>query len=223
MLLIAFIIALAVIQVSAAKPAACVGTFCTNVKEVMYVNGTISSSQQYNLCMDVTTLNWKQTKPDGSWTMLDTPNNKLYSINARGKCSSTVPSGVANPSQMPFSMMDIDQAAHMDGKGSSPDSSIESIKYYHNRPSETSNGVTMPAEQMYWYVTANDDDTYTMVESVCGQVDPNNPTVTQSGNRDFSSSYDTKAGGDPATYTIPSDMDCTEKSSPSSVAFAALF
>lgn len=240
MLFIAFIIALAsVITLAHATPSSCEGTFCADVKEVLYVNGTISSSQTYNLCMDVTTLNWKKTDPSGAMQLLDTPNNKFYSVNRIGECTVSAPAGIANPTQMPFSMMAIDQMAHYDGEGTSPDSNIKSVKYYHDRPSTTSGGVKLPSEQMYWYVnptstSGGDKDTadaYRMVESVCGQTYGQSPgdggdSTTQSGNRDFATNYNTKTGGDPTTYTLPSDMNCKDTTSTTtkeSVLFQALF
>lgn len=208
-------------------PPTCGGTWCATVKEIMYTNETISSSHSFDMCMDTVSLNWKQTKPDGSYSMLNTADNKLYNVNARGKCTVSVPQGVADASQMPFSFMDIDSAAHFQGQANSPDSAIDSSKYYHNRPSYSSNGVKLPAEQMTWYVLPSSDDaTFQMVETTCGQTYGTTPgdggtSSTQSGNRDFSSNFDAAAGADSATYTVPESLDC--ESSNEEVTFASLF
>jgi hypothetical protein len=177
--------------------------------------------------MDVVSLNWKQTKPDGSYSMLNTADNKLYNVNARGECAVSVPTVVAEASQLPYSFMDIVAHAHFKGQANSPDSDIKSSKYYHNRPSYSINGVKLPAEQMSWYVLPSSDDaTFQMVESTCVQIFGVSPgdggnSTTQSGNRDFSSNFDAAAGADSAIYTVPESLDCV--SSTEEVAFVSLF
>ena len=195
----------------------CAGTWCADVKEVLYINETISSSQAYNLCMNRDILNWRRTNADGSWTMLNTASNRLYSVTAHGVCTVTIPNGPADPTQLPFSFMTIDQAAHMDGEGDSPDSGILSTKYYHDRSAYISNGVSIPSEQMYWYLrpTTDSSDDYQMVETVCQQTYDITPgdggtQTTQSGNRDFSSNYNVISGSSQWNYKIPPDITCQE-------------
>jgi hypothetical protein len=192
------------------------GIFCADVKETLSVNGTIQSQNGYQLCMNTAILEWKRTNEDGSFQLLNVVNT-LYTINARGECTYSKQPIPADASQLPFSMVKIDEGAHEDGTGDSPGSGIPSTIYYHDRKSHVSEGVTYPEEMMYWYVTPGTQRVEPgpipdiLIESVCKQVydvfpgDGGTSTV-QYGNRDFSTNYDVYQPMQSATFLIPPEI-----------------
>ena len=212
-----FVLTCLVAKVTADVPATG-GIFCADVKESLSVNGTIASTQAYNLCMNSETLVWKRTNKDGSWQLLNT---WLYNINARGECTYSIPTTPADSSQLPWSFVTIDRGATIDGTGDSPGSGIPSTKYYHDRKSYVSQGVSVPEEMMYWYVIPGTMRIMPgpipdiMVETVCKQeydVTPGDggTATVQYGDRDFSSNYSVTLPLMATTFTIPPDMKCTE-------------
>ena len=220
-----------VVVVGAHQVPICGGTFCADTKEIMYINGTVASSQTYNLCMDTAALNWKRTQPDGSFTMVNTAANEglgwYYTVNVRGECTKSVPQSPADASQLPFTFVKIDSTAHREGSAKSPDSQITSATWEHKRQSKKSGGVTYPAEDMMWYVhTVNGDDV--LVESTCGQsydVTPGDGghSTTQSGNRDFSTNFDAQTGEMKETYAEPDGCTTSNDRVLLASAFTALF
>lgn len=199
-------------------------TFCADVNEALYVNGTKSSSHKYNLCLDSAGLNWKQTMPDGSFTMVNSAANEglgwYYAVNARGECTKQPPAPLS-ANDLPFTMVKVDSAAHRTGASKSPDSGIESAEWVHQRPSKNQGGVSYPAEDMSWWVHEVSGDAV-LVETACAQQvpDQSDPNYMQSGNRDFSTNFDAKAGAMAITYAEPAE--CVE-SLGSTKAFQALF
>lgn len=200
------------------------GIFCADVKESVTVNGTIQSTQQYNLCMNTALLQWKRTNMDGSWQMLvqvgTSGDQHLYNINVRGECTVSEPTTPADKSQLPWSFVTIDQDAHKDGTGNSPGSEVPSNIYYHDRKSSTSGGVTTPEEMMYWYVIPGTTRIEPgpipdiMIETVCKQLYDVTPgdggtSTTQYGNRDFSTDYSVTLPLMADTFTIPPNTVCT--------------
>jgi hypothetical protein len=196
------------------------------------VNGTSTSSNSYQLCMDTAALNWKQTLPDGSYTMVNTAANEglgwYYSVTADGKCQKMVPQSAAASSQLPFSFMTIDYDAHKDGSGLSPDSNIQSEVWAHYRRGQKVPVIT-PSEDMHWFVSYDDNGDARMIESTCQETYGTSPgdggdSTVQSGNRDFSSNFDAAAGEDASTYADPPG-DCTEVTPSSGLNFGegALF
>jgi hypothetical protein len=151
----------------------------------------------------------------GSYQILNTPTNVLYTVSARGECTQSLANGPADPTQLPFSLMIIDANAHMDGTGDSHDPAVASTKYYHDRNSYNANGVIVPAEQMFWYILPSQSSASAadqMVETVCQQtygVTPNDGgTYTlQSGNRDFLSNM-MLMQADATTCTIDKGTEC---------------
>jgi hypothetical protein len=201
-----------------AVPPATGSTFCADVRESLTINGTFASENKFNLCMNSESLIWKKTNIDGSWQLL---NKYLYTITARGECTYTIPPP-SDASQLPWSFVTIDKAAHIDGTGSSPGSNILSTKYYHDRKSYNSQGVSVPEEMMYWYVipgTVPDSDGSIpdqMIETVCKQTYDVSPgdggtSTVQYGDRDFSSNFSVAAAHEEETFTIPSNMQCQEQ------------
>ena len=222
-------LALLIVLVGAHQVPICGGTFCADIKEVMYINGTVTSSQTYNLCMDTAALNWKRTDNDGAFTMVNSAANGglgwYYTVNARGECTKSVPQSAADASQLPFTFVNIDSQAHSEGPGTSPDSQIASAMWEHVRQGHTSGGVKYPTEDMTWYVhSVNGDDV--LVESTCGQTYGTDPgdggdSTTQSGNRDFSSNFDAQAGEMQSTYAEPEG--CTTSDDRVLLSFKSLF
>ena len=205
----------------------CAGTFCADIKEVMYINETVTSSQTYHLCMDTAALNWKRTDNDGAFTMVNSAANEYYTVNARGECTKSVPQSAADASQLPFTFVNIDSQAHSEGPGKSPDSQIASNMWERVRQGHTSGGVKYPTEDMTWYVhSVNGDDV--LVESTCGQTYGTDPgdggnSTTQSGNRDFSSNFDAKAGEMQSTYAEPKGCTTSDDRELLSKSFKSLF
>jgi len=157
--------------------------------------------------------------PDGSRKILNTASNYFYTATFRRVCTKAHPNGRANPTQLPWLFVTIDQAASIDGSGESPDSNILSTKYFHDKQAYISHGVSMPSEQVYWYVlfgTVSSGNNNQMVETSCQQTYGASPgdggdSTSQSGDRDFSTNYSVSAGSYVHQYTIPQGMVCEDQ------------
>ena len=189
----------------------CTRTFCSTVTEMLLVDGATQQSETYALCMDSDTLNFKQVLSDGSATILNTEENKLYHIAADGEtCTVAPPQEPTTINDLPFSMVDIDAAATIhDLNAKSPTSGVSSVEWFHDRPAEEGI-INTPEELMHWYVKWS--TVAEMVESSCEQHydttpgDGGNSTV-QFGNRNFYPDWSQEKGSDPSNYEVK--LDCT--------------
>jgi hypothetical protein len=89
----ALVVALAMGIASSLPSPQCSRTFCSTVIEQLVINDAVTQSETFTLCMDSDTLNWKQVMSDGSSTILNSEENKLYIITADGECSVAPPQG----------------------------------------------------------------------------------------------------------------------------------
>eukprot|EP00939_MAST-03C_sp_MAST-3C-sp1_P002207 g2207.t1 len=191
--------------------------YCADVTETLTVENIKEpiSTSSYRLCVDGTNMRWSQVYENEDPAVSTSPKMSIFngtdfwqlfadgSLPGGYNCTHKV-TGPELPSMMPYRMTDIDGNADLN-KTQTYDNIAHVQNWYVFRPGKSSGGITVPSEQMHWYVNADTSKPYLLAtECVQDCQIPAYEGKIQHGVRDFSVDRT-----DFVDLGLPSGVQCT--------------
>eukprot|EP00040_Diaphanoeca_grandis_P006465 m.37557 g.37557 ORF g.37557 m.37557 type:complete len:247 (-) comp17703_c0_seq1:51-791(-) len=200
--------------------------FCSQNLDQLVINGTAVQSIKYELCMNKPSLQYRRVDvapsatcsgPTCTVTYLFT-NGKTYQFNtntATGKtsgCQVSQPSTPVTPSSMPFSFVIIDDEATLNKTLPTFDG-LKNVSDWRHMREATHGGMSVPAEDMNWYLSVASMGSQDMIHTACIQHYGKTPgdgghSTTSTGARDFSDSYTRDVPE--STFSIPASCSSAD-------------
>lgn len=197
--------------VLSASPAPFHPTWCADVNQTLYVNGSATQSQSFHLCLDSTpgSLRWSQSGMHPGVTQYFNGTTRFdVTPNGTGtpSCVETY-FGPGKASQLPWAFTKIDDNAVFNRTEHNVDGFKDVNVWTVFRPAHPP-PVKTPAMTMEWRVentSSTVDKEFLSSSSI--QTDPHDPSKMQDGVRDFSANYTTPAPKD--SFSPPAGLKCT--------------
>jgi hypothetical protein len=193
-------------------------TFCSDVVETLKINGTVHRSDQFRLCMDISTLNWRRDDAVDQDTIraqiFTQKDNMVHEIFFDKKmqalnCTFVTPPSPTTSTDLPFRFAQLDPEATLNATVKV--NGVDAIDYRHLRPAKRVGPGLLPAEDMNWLISkqvlnsAQDLLETSCVETVKGE-------GTSDGIRNFQKKYTRVIPS--GTFDIPKNVKCVPAKPP---------